>query len=721
MDTETYPPRSFTFNVKWQIQTYVIEAPPFRSVADQVSTPLLPLMASASRSFRVPDDDNDSSSDISQADSLAIVDSHPRTFSVPSSDDEADDDACIALESNNPNKGPTKNPCDKSTAHVEVPTLDKGKENANSMIDTASDQSRESSSGAIGASQTNPIDLDHNNRHAIDLDSDDDGPDVLPIDHSSVTNTGKKPLEAFENPQDAWSVHPDPGVDSSVSQYDEDDDFFRDLENVQVRDTPQVNDHLNNTQTLEQRSPEADVEARLCSSKSRRHAEDTFIKEALNQESRYLGAIDINRSKPGESFTSVQRTLSPSDAALAKKPIAPANSKLFEINSGKSQQGLYTFNGLDIPKPTTSNTPSYYFYNHEMDQLKFTREQQARTQAQYHTDRESSRGWESTKRNEPDRSESRDIYRLAPLATSRLDNVSVRKDFSVGPSPVDDFVDTQAPPKPYSVGPFSTLPYPGTPEDYVFPETYAGHKGPMWPDKSRPFSNHHRQTDGNDYRSLLPSMYKAAYPYEDSWKASNEVLPASEPYSPPPPAENPWINQTYSAYENPPRVAITDLVNPSAPGPAPAPVQAPALPASRGKKRKADEVTVGEPLQASNNSFVQPNAEESQMSVALPDAQPREQSVPVDTALTQEDTVSQTAQEPARPQDPQPSENRERALSNAEGPARKKVKTSPSKAAGIGKFVSGIAVGVVGVLATFIATIPASVREEALREINNVH
>jgi len=57
----------------------------------------------------------------------------------------------------------------------------------------------------------------------------------------------------------------------------------------------------------------------------------------------------------------------------------------------------------------------------------------------------------------------------------------------------------------------------------------------------------------------------------------------------------------------------------------------------------------------------------------------------------------------------------------AEGPARKKARTSTSSSAsGIGKFVSGVCVGVAGVIAAgaaFIATIPATVHEEALREV----
>ena len=57
----------------------------------------------------------------------------------------------------------------------------------------------------------------------------------------------------------------------------------------------------------------------------------------------------------------------------------------------------------------------------------------------------------------------------------------------------------------------------------------------------------------------------------------------------------------------------------------------------------------------------------------------------------------------------------------SEEPPRKRTKASAtsSKASGIAKFISGVAVGAVGVLAAIIATAPASVHEEALREVTN--
>ncbi|KAL9605359.1 MAG: hypothetical protein Q9179_001452 [Wetmoreana sp. 5 TL-2023] len=69
------------------------------STDEQVSPGSLSSPSSEKSGFHVPDDDPSSPSDISEADSCQILDSHPRTFSVPSSSDEMDvsDDEDVIL------------------------------------------------------------------------------------------------------------------------------------------------------------------------------------------------------------------------------------------------------------------------------------------------------------------------------------------------------------------------------------------------------------------------------------------------------------------------------------------------------------------------------------------------------------------------------------------------------------------------------------------------
>ena len=143
----------------------------------------------------------------------------------------------------------------------------------------------------------------------------------------------------------------------------------------------------------------------------------------------------------------------------------------------------------------------------------------------------------------------------------------------------------------------------------------------------------------------------------------------------------------------------------------------------RSRKRKADEVSSDdeEPhikapeLTSPNGSSASatddlPTA--SSQETQLPDAQRRDAlTIPPSTLQSQMEspnslTVSSVTSASAK-------------ASKVEEPARKKIKTtsSSSRFGGVAKFVSGVAVGVVGVVAAIIATAPASVQEEVLREV----
>ena len=102
----------------------------------------------------------------------------------------------------------------------------------------------------------------------------------------------------------------------------------------------------------------------------------------------------------------------------------------------------------------------------------------------------------------------------------------------------------------------------------------------------------------------------------------------------------------------------------------------------------------------------------SEQDTPLPDAQPRENIFQSPTASTSQGSVS----EPALGSVPVPTSVQSQ---DAEGPARKKARTSSSSSGGIGKFVMGVGFGLLGAAAAFVATIPASVYEEALREFGN--
>lgn len=122
----------------------------------------------------------------------------------------------------------------------------------------------------------------------------------------------------------------------------------------------------------------------------------------------------------------------------------------------------------------------------------------------------------------------------------------------------------------------------------------------------------------------------------------------------------------------------------------------------RPAKRKANEMSLdtkeveigSAPLQHSTMSQDNP----------LPDAQPRNASNTIDAYISIEEMSTPGVL-------PNVAEVAPKA-SLTEEPARKKVKTSSASSSGIGKFLMGVAVGAVGLAATFLATIPASVQEE---------
>ena len=95
----------------------------------------------------------------------------------------------------------------------------------------------------------------------------------------------------------------------------------------------------------------------------------------------------------------------------------------------------------------------------------------------------------------------------------------------------------------------------------------------------------------------------------------------------------------------------------------------------------------------------------------LPDAQPRDNLLPIEVAPPSQDRIlesnvqSNSAVIASKPETPK-------------GPPRKKAKTSSSSSGVVG-FVSGVCLGLAAAVAGFVATIPSSVHEEALRELAN--
>lgn len=143
------------------------------------------------------------------------------------------------------------------------------------------------------------------------------------------------------------------------------------------------------------------------------------------------------------------------------------------------------------------------------------------------------------------------------------------------------------------------------------------------------------------------------------------------------------------------RLNIMDIVNPL-------------TDSSRSLKRKAEEMSTNDEEKNDNEPITEASEEGGLISEGVigENNQEKDSLIP---------NCELPSQDPALPL-PQLSE--ESAVSSLAGPVRKKQKTSDSSAIGIGKFVSGVLVGVVGAFAAFVATIPMSVQNEALQEIS---
>ena len=146
---------------------------------------------------------------------------------------------------------------------------------------------------------------------------------------------------------------------------------------------------------------------------------------------------------------------------------------------------------------------------------------------------------------------------------------------------------------------------------------------------------------------------------------------------------------------------------------------------SKRSKRKAEDMCSGAEEESSSVPAVEsllqasrqppppsPYSGNSQNNESpLPDAQPRDNLLPVEVApLSQDSILESNVQLTSTTIATKPE--------ILKGPPRKKAKTSSSSSGVVG-FVSGVCLGLAAAVAGFVATIPSSVHEEALRELAN--
>ena len=669
-------------------------------------------------SFRVPEPFDNTSSEPSREGSVQIMESHIRAFSVPSGDEgsesESDEYSSMEIASVNHSDGQKrsavttpeqdlaqKQSVDKSISQENEATPSKMR---SSNLDGPKLPDSLKPSNA-GSSQQDPIDLegDASGKRVIDSESEDDGPEILPTRHSLPAddsdqeefyltrkrcrspvvhedNNGIEPVvhetQSHACPNKEQSIEQDPppkmhyafvdeADDGLYSDEDENDDFSRedssssydeeDMENLSTKSMPP-----STASVLSRSDPKEAKESQRAPEPPLAPILHTVNPSHVNIS--ISNPTDVSRSSFAGYVTTAPRAPSPSDAALAKKfsdsvPIL------------RSQQPLENQRGSEITRPL----------------------------------------------NAPHRVAGEPTFIERPFGPSYFESF-----------PMSSPDDANTYPKSYVDGPFSTNPnftitnhppvtsgfFPN--DDYngyqTFPFTEFGPSGePRMPDY---MGQQLPEYDG--YPNIEEdARFAAKLQAEEDSLASASSVPVETSVN------NHVSSQPRKASEGQSsKINIASLVND------------PHVESSKSRKRKAEDIstmsTEEEALLAPR--AIKPNDNDSirvvasysyddhgnETGVMLPDAQITETPhYSSSTPLTQDDARASAIKAT--------STQTVTAIKEPEEPARKKVRTSKrptTTSTGIGKFVSGVCVGLVGAFAAFVATIPASVREEALREMS---
>jgi len=659
--------------------------------------------------FRVPDIDLDSSPDPSREGSIQVLESHPRTFSVPSIDlgsesedeeeeddddnDDDDEDEDIEIASSIQDEAEHENTQSAATT-PEQGAL--GKDREIQYVELEDEDNSPAKTGvrglnlkgprleeilskptALGTSQLNPIDLEGtSSRHydVNDTESEDGGPEILPIFQPVSKNDESTD---WNEPQLARPQYRMPTVDDDATDIDAEDLVTRIILETQAR-------NAKDKETERPESPEIPMDSVAGATGSSDSEDD----DGFSQDDEFSDNFEHETSE----------TTSPGSNSMSRVgsgPVPQAYACLFASEERKAPAPRKT-----IRATACSNLPLPQLFEPSISVS------------------------DAVDVSQPDHDE---LLRLSAVqrAPSPSDAALARKASDAKPTYARSLMDYRRNaivPEPFKVPPpperLYTPPF-GIEGFQSFPHAEWQHDSRSRPYDQGPFSRrdepailqHSSATDkvfmadnDDDYEPFQPS--NGFYDVRPSTLNTNNRSSSSH--------EPRKENEAQSS-----KINIASLVNSyHAENP-------------RSSKRKADDISSSNDFEGSSlaGAPTQPAASQTQPSKQrpppspyatlpdengshLPDAQPRDHLQQAEaTYLTQDSVV-----------DPVTSSMSTTVITETaatEGPARKKARTSTSTSGGIGKFVSGVAVGLAGAFAAFVATIPASVREEALREMTN--
>ena len=723
-----------------------------------------------STGFRVPEeDDDDSSSEVSIADSLEIVDSHPRTYFVPSSEDE---DSMGEDQDNHSYSSKAAPDLSKETS--DFSKLETQRLTTNSDSAATKQQPSKEETKPVGASHANPIDLEkpQNRQGCIDIDSesDDGGPEVLPMGPIPASNKSLSPKlgcnSSLDNRSSNWSGHLSPPAPkllntATVEDWQSDDDYGGDPDFSDIDYDYGPVDRLSQQSDGVKNFPERHVSFKLDQSSAVSVSKDQGVNEQA-----------VHPTLP---FASLDRAPSPSDAALVRKsfvaeaevdgnlpPQLCEDQVVYEgvakragqpggsshiLSDAKTDIGGDVQEAEGVKQAQKEKQPLIEGCDPERERHKEIRHKEDRRK-------------EECRKDEPFRFEDQIRNRSGEPQNFHYrfwcDSYPPPKSVNPWEEPLPDlFGDSHVShpdPKSYRNGPFSIR----SGLDAADPVSYTPGpprfgSNPSFPSYPGEYMNNFRDINqppayGRDYGYEMGTMFNTdlsstEYPFyscaqsgvqkRSRYGSSTHSGAANDLISPKPL----WAHKhvvSKSDEIQPPRVPIANLLTPpfgtrafldhdkaTEPDLLSPPMSPPSPPTeSKGIKRKADQLEANEvDIVQDSLAIVSVPKFDSQDSV-LPDAQPREPASPAETAIIQ------TSQDGFVLHGQGSSQSQLNDLAAREaGPARKKARTRSSETRGTAKYISGVMSGLaigVGVVAAFIATIPDSVREEALREAGNL-
>ena len=692
----------------------------------------------SSSGFRVPDDDTDVSS---REGSVQILDSHRRTFSVPSTDSESDSEESIAesIEVASSVQGEAEKDSEATTpdhgANInESICLDPEEDSESALqknkgrdlnlkgpsIEKVLSKPDLRQPAANGSSQRDAIDLDEDNRqkpNTSTVESDNEGPEILPIHQTSSATSQSSPSEEPQGPRPCSSGIITDDEEDLVTE----DQVMRIIVETQARVAKEKG-----KEPLQHHSPEAhprfitETTDGFDSTDDDGFDNDDFSDYGDDEDclSRYMDSELQGTYLPQPKAHPVLSKIARQDSALQDS--TKARQPDINISEGidvslPAYPGSAAQRHGDLSLPTMPRAPSpsdaALARNHSfMPSV-------PSTFVNYHGGVAHGRG------TLPSSSTS--------TAHGFVNNVPFGYQSSISFSH-PDYTENDGLSKPYDQGPFASryqtppfvpLPYENGPSISRYPAVPVP-EYPQWSCDADYFDRVAREFEVEDKAANVePSLQSSDYIAADArfaakLQAEEDAFASATQASIKTKTGSSFSSKSHKGVEGQSsKINIANLVNSSH------------TEDSRPQKRKANEIsddTVSEQVHVGAKVTKAPltqdiqqqdssasNGVQSEQETQLPDAQAKEVIPPVDQSAPAQDSAlesmdSLTSSVPVVVQ-----------AKETEEPARKKTKTSHSNSKGIGKFVSGVCVGLVGAFAAFVATIPASVREEALRELSN--